>query len=323
MPDETAVSIETPAEPVEHAPAAQAKRTPYFTPGRIARRLLLLLVIYLSSAAAIAWLSVRPQHKHPLRTPKNMGMAFEAVHFESMDGTRLAGWYVPARKAPKGVIVLCHGVDGTRTSMLAAADILHRAGYAVLLFDFRARGESEGSRSTLGWKETEDVFAALKEVHMRPELKKLPLGLYGHSMGGSTALMAAAGAREVRAVVAESPYSRLDHAVDNHFRAIPFGIGLIMEPPVRWFGERMIGVQPEYVRPISVVHRISPRAVMIIEDENDKLCPTAETQAIYTECEEPKELWQVPNAGHIGAEEVAPKEFEHRLVVFFDKYLHY
>jgi len=53
-----------------------------------------------------------------------------------------------------GTIVLMHGVRANRLSMVRRAEMLHRAGYSVLLFDFQAHGESPGSHITMGYLES-------------------------------------------------------------------------------------------------------------------------------------------------------------------------
>ena len=46
--------------------------------------------------------------------------------------------------------------------MLSQAAMLHRHGYGLLLFDFRAHGESEGERITFGHLESLDARAAVE-----------------------------------------------------------------------------------------------------------------------------------------------------------------
>ena len=58
-----------------------------------------------------------------------------------------------------------HGVRANRLVMLARARFLHKAGYAVLLFDFQAHGESSGKRITFGHLEGLDASAAVTFLH--------------------------------------------------------------------------------------------------------------------------------------------------------------
>ncbi len=287
---------------------------------RIAMWLLLFLGVYVGMAAAIAWGTLKPKPSSMTTTPARNGMRFEAVRFQSADGTPLAGWLVPAAH-PKGLVILCHGVDSTRLAMLQPALMLHNHGYSTLLFDFRTRGESGGSLCTIGYRETEDLLAAVKFVRERPETRDLPKGVMGESMGAAVAIMGAARCPEIRAVVAESPFARLDHALDNHFRMV-FGRGSgLMAWPVRFIGERLIGCSCCDVSPLAEVSRISPRPLLLIQDGADRLCPPAETERLLEAAGEPKHLWTVPGADHIMAHYTQPAEFERRVVAFFNSSL--
>lgn len=171
--------------------SADKPKARYFTPGRIARRLL-LLGIYLGICTGIAWGIVSPRHTPLTSTPEQYKLSFESVRFSSWDGTSLAGWFIPAPAKPRGAIILCHGIGGTRESMLLLAATLHQSNYATLLFDFRARGESGGSRCTIGYRETDDLLAAIGYVRSRSDMQQVPLGILGDSQGGAVALMGAA-----------------------------------------------------------------------------------------------------------------------------------
>ena len=293
----------------------------YYTRARIVRRLVLLFGIYIGSCAAIAWLSVYPHHGGVPTKPGVNSLTFESVAFYSADGTKLSGWFIPASGKPKGTIVLCHGVDGNRMGMFEPAMMLHKHGYATLLFDFRARGNSEGAHSTLGWKETEDLLAAIRMVKNRPDLHTVPIGIMGHSMGGAVALMGAARCRDVKAVIAESAFAQLNHAVHNHFKNVFGWTGPVFEYPSRWFGERLIGQSSTDISPVKVISTIAPRAVFLIQDADDRLCPPSEARELYQACREPKFLWTVPHAGHIQAIDLRPEEFERKIVEFFDQHL--
>lgn len=291
----------------------------YWTRRRIVRRLLLLFGLYLGLGAALAWATVRAKPHRLTVTPALYKMPFERVAFSSADGTRLSGWFVPvAKRTPHGVIVLCHGVDSTREGMLEDAALLHRHGYAALLFDFRGRGESGGSRCTLGYREVDDLLAAIGYVQARPDSRTLPLGVLGESMGGAVALMGTARCPAVRAVVAESAFARLEDAVDNHFHTVLGVFGPLLAFPTRCIGEQLIGCGCADIAPVQEIGRIAPRPVLLIEDSADRLCPPEEAQALLAAAGAPKQIWTVPGATHIMAQPTAPNEYEQRVIGFFD-----
>lgn len=311
----------SPAAPKEE-PTTSAPQTRRIVSARrrIMAYLLLLFGIYLCLCAGIAWDTVRPkQFKHD-QTPGKSKLPFDSVRFVSKDGTNLSGWFIPSPKpnAPRGVIVLCHGVDSTRTAMLWKAKVLNKHGYATLLFDFRGRGESGPSICTLGYRETDDLLAAIHYVQSRPDCRDVPLGVFGESQGGAVALMGTARAPQVRAVVSESPFAQLDHAVHNHFASLMGLATPVIEYPVRAMGELIIRRRCCNVSPVQEITRIAPRPILLIQDADDVLCPPAETRALLKAAGSNAQLWTVPNAGHIEAESVEPEEFEKRVVAFYD-----
>lgn len=274
--------------------------------------------IYLSICAYIAYVTVQPKHRPIPNSAVAFGSKATNITFQSADGTKLCGWLVSPGEHPKGVVVLCHGIDGDRTAMIKPAQMLVKHGYAALLFDFRARGESGGNRCTIGYRETDDLLAAIAMVRARKELHGLPVGLLGHSMGGAVVLMAASRAADIHAVIAESPFASLDHAIHNHFLSI-FGAGAkLIESPVIWFGQRLIGKPVDDIAPAKVINRIAPGSVLLIQDANDKLCPPSETKQLMSAAGDPKALWTVPNAGHVEAVDRAPDAFEAHIDAFFD-----
>lgn len=286
--------------------------------------LLLTLGTHLGFCAYIACQTVRPKNQRLTDSPRSAHMAYETVSFCSQDGTNLAGWFIPAAPASgrtRGIIVYCHGVDSDRTAMLWKASVLNKAGFASLLFDFRGRGESGPSLCTIGYREVDDLIAAVNYVHGRPDAAKLPVGLLGESLGGAVVLMGTARLPEVRAVVAESPFARLDHAVNNHFATVLGWASPAFTFPTRIIGEALIRHRCCDVSPVDEVRKMAPRPMLLIQDEDDKLCPPEETAELMRAAGSSAELWSVPGADHIGAEYIAQDEYEKRIVKFFEKNL--
>src|SRR5512135_1332685 len=131
-----------------------------------------LVLVLAVGSVVIAWFSMHPPRYRIRRTPGQFGASFETVTFASSDGTRLNGWWIPAANA-RAVLILCHGMSAHRAQMLSWAEWLCKAGFSLLLFDFRALGESEGSLSTMGLHEAHDVVASVDYVKSRPDTQDL------------------------------------------------------------------------------------------------------------------------------------------------------
>jgi dipeptidyl aminopeptidase/acylaminoacyl peptidase len=173
--------------------------------------LLGIIVLIIALPFAIVYVNTHPP-KYPLHIPPSEFNAdCEDVSFTSADGIVLKGWLVkpshPGTKSP--AIIICHGIGANRSDFTGLAAALSRRGHFVLLFDFRDHGESSGRRTSLGYHEQKDVMAALDFLRTRDEIDPGRIGIYGFSLGGSTAILAAARAGAFKAVVADSAFTSL------------------------------------------------------------------------------------------------------------------
>ena len=133
-------------------------------------------------------------------------------------GIGLAAWY--AGRGPNApLVIFFHGYSTEKTRLLLEARKIHEMGASVLLVDFRGSGGSSESYSTLGWREAEDVAAAVR--HAQERLPHSALVLYGQSMG-SAAILRAVHALGVRpdGVILESVFDTMLGAIRNRFAAM-------------------------------------------------------------------------------------------------------
>jgi pimeloyl-ACP methyl ester carboxylesterase len=84
--------------------------------------------------------------------------------------------------------VLCHGFGSSHRAVKAGARIIANHGVAVLIFDFRGHGASEG---ILDGNIVQDVVDAWHFLSEFPGVDKRRIALIGHSMGAMAAIMAA------------------------------------------------------------------------------------------------------------------------------------
>jgi hypothetical protein len=117
------------------------------------------------------------------------------VDFFTGSGIRLAGVLdTPADAANVPAVVLCHGPGGVKEQLMPQiSTFLCQAGYAVLRFDYRGWGESEGARGRLvPAEQVEDIRSAVAFLGQQPGVDDRRVGVIGLAIGGSNALYAAA-----------------------------------------------------------------------------------------------------------------------------------
>ncbi len=210
-----------------------------------------------------------------------------------------------------------HGVRGNRTSMLERARLLSHAGYAVLLFDFQAHGESPGNHITFGYLESRDARAAVSLLRTRAPGERI--GVIGVSMGGAAALLATP-ALDADALVLEMVYPSIDQAIEDRLE-IRFGkLGGVLAPLLRLQLKPRLGISPADLRPIDKVGSVHvPK--LFIAGANDEHTRLEESRAMFAAAAEPKELWVVSGAKHEDLLGFAGQEYERRVLLFFDRYL--
>ena len=219
------------------------------------------------------------------------------------------------------VVLIVHGRNSNRTGddgqYVPHAAALVARGYNALLFDLRGHGESGGVRYTLGAAEQRDVLGAvayLKERGFGPE----GMGFWSHSMGAATVLLTAAVSSEVRTIVADSSFARLEDLLD---RELPRASGLpgFFNPPILFFARTLFGADARILNPVEVVAGLPPDSLFIIHGEADGLIPAEHSRRIAAAAGPAVyDLWIVSGARHDRVSEVLPKQYEQRVLAFFD-----
>jgi fermentation-respiration switch protein FrsA (DUF1100 family) len=239
-------------------------------------------------------------------TPE-LGAPYEDVAFTTSDGLRLEGWYVPTKNG--ATVIVIPGRKGPQKP----ARMLVRHGYGVLLFDRRGEGESEGDPNGFGWAGTRDVQAAVSFLKNRPEVDDNRIGALGLSVGGEVLLQAAAEMEDLRAVVSEGAGIRsVREAVElpGLDSWITTGvIGLITTATAIFTSDlpppSLKDLSTEIAVPVYFIHATPGQG-------GENLTPT-----YYEAASQPKELWAA-EGGHTGAMDAEPREYERRIVGFFD-----
>lgn len=254
-------------------------------------------------------------------TPDAWGLSYDTVSFEATDGVRLEGWIITGAPGRPWVIG-CHGVGSNRADLLDIAAALHTAGFNLFLFDFRGHGGSAGRTTSFGWLEQRDLEGALAFLGRQQEIPLRPYGIYGISMGSVVALMVAARDERLGAVVADSPYTRLDESLAHHLKLLYYWLPARPFAQCVWVTYRLrFGVWPQVVSPIDAAARLSPRPIFLIHGSEDPRMPIEGAHRIFQRAGDPKTVWVVDGAGHLEASAYQPQAYRNRVVGFFTSHL--
>lgn len=250
------------------------------------------------------------RHARDPVTAADLGRPYEAVAFETSDGLRLDGWYVPSTN--RAAVIVFPGRRGT----VSRARLLARHGYGVLVFDRRGEGTSEGDFNARGWGGEPDLVAALDFLAARPDVDPARIGGVGLSVGGELLMAAAAADDRLAAVVSEGAGVRSlrEQMLDPDAPA-----GLRWLSPMAVETAALVVLANDVPPPslADLVARIAPRPLLLIrarDGNGDEVL----NDVYLARAGEPKALWNLSSGGHTGALRADPAAYEHRLVTFFD-----
>lgn len=248
--------------------------------------------------------------------PVDFGLTAEPVEIPAQIGGVFRGYFVPGRNG--ATIVMPPPFTSDRTVRLPEAALLARHGYAVLTFESR-RCAGLGSLS-LGYQEVSDVADALAYLNSRPDVNPARVGIHGFSSAGATAIMAAARYPQLRAVVAEGGYADfMNGAIGSGDPTRPLSVYffVLYRAATRLTYRLITGISIDRLSPVSVIGQIEARPVLLIYGTHEPGLAGGRQQVAAAGGN--AELWIVEGAGHGNYLQVAPQEYERRLVGFFDK----
>lgn len=230
-------------------------------------------------------------------TPFELQTPHQNVEFESDDGLRLQGWWF-MREGEEKTIVACSGRFGQKSDLIGIGTGLWRAGFNVIVFDCRGRGESEKGRTSPGFFELRDLRAARNFAQR--SIPGARVALLGYSMGASMAIQLAAEDPRIRAVVADSPFASLGDLVAGYYARYFLPGRWIAALTAFWnrliFGWNIADLSPE--ADASEPHQ---RPLLIIHGDEDSVIPLRHAERIHQAAGARSQLWVAAGVDHCGA----------------------
>ena len=290
---------------------------------RLSRRaapglLALAIAVYGGISVLSAHLLTRPNNRPTTTDPAEIGAEVEAWSARTADGLTLRGWYCPTR-AHRRLIVLVHGMGGSRDEMARLAGDLHEHGYDVLVFDLRGHGSSDPSRLSMGGRERGDLRAVLDWAGRRGYAPDR-VGWLGYSMGASTVLMEAAQNPRIHVAVLDSPFGNLPELLNGQLSRhshLPewFNPGILMAARLAF------GVRTDNLIPLRSALRWGNRPMLLIHGEADSIVPVRQARQIARAIGPTCQAVTLPGVEHVGAYNRNPTGYVAAVDRFFDRNL--
>lgn len=202
----------------------------------------------------------------------------EDVELATRDGLNLGAWFVPGRGAPpRPAVLVANGNAGDRSDRAPLAAALMRAGYSVLLFDYRGYGGNPGSPTEEGL--LDDARAAADHLQDRPDVDHARIAYFGESLG-SGVVTALAVERSPSALILRSPFTSFAEVGSHHYPWLPVA---------------------QLIRDRYPIYEQIPRVrapVLIIAGEADEIVPLRFSRAVHEKAAEPKRFVVIDGIGH-------------------------
>lgn len=244
----------------------------------------LFLLAMLSACTHVLFQPQRTQ----FATPDLLGVMYENVQFETLDGLKLHGWKLLSKDVHKGTILFFQGNGENISTHFANVYWLTDYGYDVYLFDYRGYGKSEG---------TAQLDAVIRDIEttigysVKQLAKKENLIVMGYSLGASLAIHAVAHSEQknrIQALITVEGFSDYRQVTQDVLSTS--WLTWLLQWPLSF-------AMDNSYRPLDAVAQIAPIPLMLMHSKEDEIIPFEHALALYEAANEPKKL-QVVTGTH-------------------------
>jgi uncharacterized protein len=208
-------------------------------------------------------------------TPKDYGVAYDAVTIDTADGERLRGWIMRAPN-PRAHIVYFHGNGANLSNWAPILTGIVKRGYSVLAFDYRGSGLSTGRPTEVGLYR--DVDAVVQRAWIEHP-QSAPTIYWGRSLGASMAAYAAT-VRPPDGLVLESGFPNA--------RAAVRGSALLV----------ILSFFSTYRFPAAEYANRANRPVLVLHGDRDSVIPFELGRELFEQITAPKRFVTIKGGDH-------------------------
>jgi pimeloyl-ACP methyl ester carboxylesterase len=236
-----------------------------------------------------------------------------SLSFTDRAGGEHEGWLLLGlRSAP--VIILCHGYDSNRSDLLSLGTILRENHFNVYLFNFHGPKAKE-NRSDLGSRQASDLIAAIEAVTGQPDINPNRVGLFGTSVGGYAALVAAERNPKVKALVVDTTYVTPERMFDTEIDGLLGGSSRLFHVLTEAEFHFITRGAESYAMAPNLSKLADLPKLFISGRDNPPLA--AMTEELYAQAPQPKQLLVLEHSGSSLASEAEKKEYVNQVLNFF------
>ncbi len=250
----------------------------------------------------------------------NASLKRECFEVETLDKHKVTGYIAKLYENPKGMIVLCHNLGGSKEAMLRYAKFLCEAGYAAAGFDFLNHGESDKINKV--YFDHSPELAAVIQYIRSTGYGGLPMGIFALSMGTVAGIMHSSVDSRIKAVVLEGgPFLYV-----NDYLEYVAGLNGIKNQLFKSAFAKLCFLITDLreieVKTTAALRKLRETPTLFIQGEKDFMNPPGSTQKALSIMNSPgAEYWMIQGAYHLTGLRIAKEVYKERVVSFFDKNL--
>lgn len=278
-----------------------------------------LALLYVLLAVVVAHLFTTPRRVQPV---SHDGTTTERVQFCARgESLQLVASY---RRAPNatGVVILAHGRDSCRGDELRGTTVslvleLASRGLSVIMVDLRGHGESDHARLTFGRRERRDILGAV-DFLLHRGYEPGRIGVLGASMGGVSAIAAAAEEHAIGALVTDSAFASLHEVLAAQFTRLTHLPKFLLSGALL-AARALTGEDLLQHTPAQNMFRLRGRPTLVIHSSHDPFVPAQHARDLATAGG--GTMWITPGSQHLSSFGLVGSEYLDVVGDFFAEHL--
>ncbi len=271
-----------------------------------------IFVIYFGITFVIASYVVSPTARHIDISPDFISADYQNVSFKTSDNLELKGWLF--KPSSVKFVIFVPGILDNRTNQgYYGADLareLINQGFGVLMYDPRARGDSEGK--TRLKNEKEDIVAAVSFL-VSKNISSKNIDIIAYSTGARATLLALPDIKNIGGVVLDSTPTDFKAVIDYVVKVEEHIPGITLPGVYFWLNFYGIDLGPEKV--LNNLSRSPDLPLLILHAQHDSSVPIQNSQELFAKANSKISRFVVfPKGSHIETYKFNPDMY--RKVVF-------
>lgn len=248
----------------------------------------------------------------------------ENVHYYARKGVSLSARLIRNKSSEKKVAVLVHGYRSTPQNFACIArHYFEELGYALLIPDQRAHGESDGRFITFGYEESTDMFFWARYIQ-HTFGSDVAIVYHGVSMGAATVAMMPEMhlPKCIKGLIVDCGYTSATEIFEYILKK-DFNVPKILAKPILKVASLISEVVADFpFEECDTVEAVKKAKIpmLFIHGTKDKFVPSEMSVEMYEACSsDVKDLLLVEGAGHAMSYLTDSKLYEERLDGFLSK----